>query len=635
MRRVQVRFLPAELTVEVEPGTPLLEAAYAAGIEFHQGCGGQGTCRRCRVAIRSSAPERVISGPLWPEGGLAWTLACQARVKKSLTVEVPAAQTPERWEEAVVGEGGNAWILLEAAEEVPTELAPVCFSLSLTLPPPGQEDNADDRRRLLGALGEQLGGAKIELPLRTMQLLPNLLRENRWQVQGILGRTPGGYEVAALRPLRNSHHLYGLAVDIGTTTVAAELVNLGSGRVCAARGACNRQIKYGDDVISRIIYASEHVEGLEELQGAVIETINRLVAELTAEERIAASDIRAVVYAGNTTMAHLLLGVPPAYLRCEPYTPAFAVPPPVRAGEIGLRVHPRAWVYGIPGVSSYLGGDVVAGVLSTGLDRESPLTLFLDIGTNGEMVLGHREWLLGCACSAGPAFEGSGVTCGVRAVPGAIEKVEWDPVEREVRVSTIGQKPPVGLCGSGLISALAQLRRAGIVDRTGKFTAGQGGRRLRQREGEWEFVLVEAAQTATGQDVVLTQADIQNLLRAKGAIFAGLRTLLHAVSLDVGQIERFWIAGGFGRYLDLEESIALGLLPPLPGQCFRYVGNTSLKGARRVLLQRHLLEEAVELAERITYLELSLGNTFMEEFVSALFIPHTNLELFQRGEGAA
>lgn len=328
-------------------------------------------------------------------------------------------------------------------------------------------------------------------------------------------------------------------------------------------------------------------------------------------------------------MAHLFLGLSPKYIRLKPYIPTANTFPPVRAGDLGLAVNPRAWVLSFPAVASYVGGDIVAGVLATRIAWEEPLTLFIDIGTNGEMVLGNRDWLISCACSAGPAFEGGGITFGMRAMKGAIERVEIDPETFEVEVKAISGYRPMGICGSGLIDLIAKMRRVGLIDRTGHFQLDKKTPRLRETEdGDVEFVLVWGQDTECGKDIVITESDIKTLIRSKGAVFAGIQSLLRTVGLDLEAIDRILIAGGFGNYLNVADAVEIGLLPDLPPAKYRFVGNTAVKGAKLGLLSRPALEEAKEIASRMTYVELSVGTTFMDEFVSALFLPHTNLSLF-------
>ncbi|MGO0123153.1 ASKHA domain-containing protein [Desulfothermobacter acidiphilus] len=619
----RVRFLPEGVAVEVPKGQTLLQAAARAGIILKGACGGEGVCGRCRVQVlegRVTAPHNPrLSEQERQEG---WVLACQALPVGEVTVLVPDSSRL------------SAHRVLKAEENsVPLHREPLWWLQEIDLDPPTLEDPTDDWGRLSWAL-ERRGVAPLWISRQLLAELPGTLRSANWRLASELAIvSPNLYELQGLRPRGQEVQAWGLAVDIGTTTVAAELVDLASGRVVATAGTYNRQAAFGDDVISRIIHATEYPEGREELQQAALETINGLIEELCRAAGARFQDIRAVVGAGNTTMAHLLLNLDPTYIRLEPYVPAVNAPPPVKAVKLGLKTHPEAWLYLVPGVASYVGGDVVAGVEVTGMAEGEELTLLLDIGTNGEMVLGNRDWLLACACSAGPAFEGSGVTCGMRATAGAIEEVEVLPGGREVYYRTVEGKKPLGICGSGLISLLSSLLRAGVIDRSGRFVEGLSTPRLRRGEEGWEFVLVWARESAHGHDIYVTQGDLQNLLRAKAAVFAGLHTLLRAAGLEIGMLQRVYIAGGFGRFIDVDDAVAIGMLPYLPRERYFYVGNTSLKGARLCLLSRSSWQEVARLARRMTYVELSVGNVFMDEFMAALFLPHTNADLFAK-EGA-
>lgn len=447
--------------------------------------------------------------------------------------------------------------------------------------------------------------------------------------------------------------LWGAAVDIGTTTVSLYLVDLLTGEVAAKAAEYNGQIKRGEDVISRIIYASKN-NGLEELQALVVGTINALIERASQRAKINPLDIYKMTVAGNSTMIHLLLGLPPASIRLEPFITAINQPPPVRAGELGLNIHPQATVDCLPGVASYVGADITAGVVGSqmcvppsippiGGDERGGLTLFLDVGTNGEMVLGDGEWLISCACSAGPAFEGAGVQDGMRATAGAIEEV-WinnetlEPTYRVIpqpKLEAQGKPtPPRGICGSGLISLLAEMFITDVIDKAGNLNFSppcqqdekQG--RIRQGAHGPEYVVAWADETEHGRDIVITKVDIDNLRRAKGAIYAGYTVLAESVGVDLAAVERMLIGGAFGQYINVEKAVQIGLLPDLPWEKFHFLGNTALQGALLALLNRDYRAQVTEVAAKMTYLELSADNAFYEQFTSALFLPHTDINKF-------
>lgn len=622
-----VLFLPDKLSVTVEPGQTLLQAATKAGITLRGACGAKGVCGRCRVQVKSGRVSLSGQGRITPEEAAAgWVLACLAVPEDDVTVYVP--EESRLTEHRVLLEERESGVLT-AIETAETSLRPLFGCRLVTLAPPTLSDNTDDYGRLTWTLQQHGERAPFWAGYALLRSLPRVLREANWRVAVELAAVEGATEIQGVRPASGDlKGPFGLAVDIGTTTVAAELVDLSTGSVVATAGTYNRQAAFGDDVISRIIYATETAGGQAALREAVTETVNGLVGELLRLRGLNPEDVRAVVCAGNTTMVHLFLGIDPTYIRLEPYIPAVNMPPPVRAAELGLAAHPEAWVYCLPGVASYVGGDITAGIKVSGIAAAEPLSLFLDIGTNGEMVLGNQEWLMACACSAGPAFEGSGITCGMRAVPGAIEAVRVLPGGFEVIYQTVGGEKPLGICGSGLIDLLASLYQAGVIDRGGRFVPDQESPRVREGSEGLEFVLAWENETGTGREIFVTQADIQNLMRAKAAVFAGIRTLLANVGLPLEAVEKVFIAGGFGRFLNIRDAIAIGMLPDLPLERYTYIGNSSLKGARLALLSQAVWEEMKAIARQVTYVELSVGNRFMEEFMSALFLPHTDLSLF-------
>jgi uncharacterized 2Fe-2S/4Fe-4S cluster protein (DUF4445 family) len=420
---------------------------------------------------------------------------------------------------------------------------------------------------------------------------------------------------------------WGVAVDIGTTSNVVYLVDLLSGRVVDTASDYNGQIARGEDVISRIIYASKG-DGLSELQGLVVETINGLLSRLAERNGISPNEIYKMTVAGNSTMIHLFLGLLPESIRLEPYVTTTNHPPPVLASQLGLGINALASVDCLPGVGGYVGADITGGVFSSRMCDSQDISLFIDIGTNGEIVLGDCDWLISCACSAGPAFEGAGVQDGMRATSGAIEEVWIDDNTFEASYRVIGDEPPRGICGSGLISLLAEMFISGTMDKRGNLNLGLDTPRLREGDRGPEYVVAWAGETATGQDIVINKVDIDNLLRAKAAVYAGFSVLARSVGTDLSTVERVLIAGAFGQYLDVENAIQIGLLPDMPRHKFKYLGNTSILGAYAALLSRDARRDISELGQRMTYLELSADNTFHDEWMSALFLPHTHVSDF-------
>ncbi|MEJ2557508.1 MAG: ASKHA domain-containing protein, partial [Anaerolineae bacterium] len=446
----------------------------------------------------------------------------------------------------------------------------------------------------------------------------------------------GPSRLVDLLPPDHTEHLWGAAVDIGTTTVSLYLVDLLTGEVATKAAEYNGQIKRGEDVISRIIYASKN-NGLGELQTLVVGTINELLERAARRAKISPSEIYKMTVAGNSTMIHLFLGLPPNSIRLEPFVTTINHPSPVRASELGLNIHPQANVDCLPGVASYVGADISSGVIGSQMCDSSDLTLFLDVGTNGEMVLGDCDWLISCACSAGPAFEGAGVQDGMRATIGAIEEVwinseTYEPTYRVIpnpRLEAQGQPtPPHGICGSGLISLLSEMFITGVIDKAGNLNFDLGSPRIRPGEHGPEYVVAWGNETEQGRDISITKVDIDNLIRAKGAIYAGFTVLAQSIGIDLAMVERVLIGGSFGQYINIEKAIQIGLLPDLPWEKFHFLGNTSLRGALLALLDREYRQRITEAAQKMTYLELSADNTFYEAFTSALFLPHTDLSQF-------
>lgn len=632
MMRRKVVFLPEEKTVEVSPGTSLLRAAALAGIEIKSSCGGKGSCGNCLVRVEEGKPEIKSTGKLSrEEREKGYLLSCQAFVgDEDLQVLVPHSSRLEEHRVLYDRAGEEVEDWKELFDNY--TLSPLCSQFKLVLEPPSLSDNISDLCRLRLALRkemqEKLPETEININRSALKNLAEELRAGEWAATVALAHFDSYTEIITVKAGNEDSPLYGLAVDIGTTTVAAYLVDLVKKEIVAKHGHYNKQARYGDDIISRIIYATEEEKGLEELQKAIVATINEIIRKMIDEKRITEADILQVVVAGNTTMIHLFLGITPKHIRLQPYIPTVSNVPPVKAVELGLRVNPEAWVNSFPQVASYLGGDIVSGILFSGIYREGDIVLFVDIGTNGEIVLGNKDWMIGCACSAGPAFEGGGITFGMRAMRGAIERVFIDPATLECQVATIGNAKPLGICGSGLIDLLSSLKETGIIDRSGSFQGDLKSPRLRHGNEGWEYVVAWARDAGGGEDIVITEGDVKNLIRAKGAVYAGIRSLLRTLELEESVISRVIIAGGFGNYLHIRDAIRIGLLPDMDVSKFHFIGNSSLKGACLALLSRDAYKKAEEIGKMITYLELSVGTTFMDEYVSALFLPHTDLSLF-------
>lgn len=413
----------------------------------------------------------------------------------------------------------------------------------------------------------------------------------------------------------------GIAIDIGTTTVVVYLVDLNNGNIIAKESSYNKQIICGEDVIARVLYCEEE-EGLNKLKSLVLETINFLINEF----KVSKDEIKSCVIAGNTIMTHLFLGIHPKYIRLEPYIPTANLFPLIKANDIGLNIYKNAPVYCLPSRSSYVGGDITADVLASGMHKKEELALLIDVGTNGEVVLGNKDWLVSCSCSAGPAFEGGEVEFGLRATSGAIEDIELEE-DLNVKYKTIENAKPKGICGSGLLDLIAEMFTHGVIDKQGKIQNLNSKRIRKGKEGN-EFVIAWKEETEIKKDIVITDIDIKNILRTKASMFSAILTLLKSMEYSLDNIERVYIAGGFGNYLDSEKGIILGLFPDIPLWKFEYIGNGSVAGATLVLLSKEKKKEAEEIFQKMTYFELSVSNTYFNEFTSALFLPHTDINLF-------
>lgn len=637
----RIRFLPEGVSIFVDENTSVLMAARDAGIEITSVCGGEGTCRKCLVRLlygKARMTEKVsaLSEELRSEG---YTLACQTFPAEDLVVEVPVESRLTFAEEAI------KHIELEVPEhEVGLNVyppSPMAIKLRLKMHPPSLTDNVSDLTRLLNsarrALNDRRGFAKaqfdIERPMsvsiNALRRLPSAVREGGWEVTATLVNCCDHWEVVKVTPGMDERHVYGAAIDVGTTTVTVHIVDLESFETVQRLAKYNEQFIFGEDVISRIAYASRNANGLNELRNAALKTINSLLKHAVISLGISHDDIACATIAGNTVMTHLLLGIDPTNIRVEPYIPAATAFPPLRAGEVGIDIHKDGYVFIFPCVASYVGGDVVAGTLISGITLRDELCLLIDMGTNGEMVLGNKDFMVACACSIGPAFEGSGITCGMRSVRGAISEVRIDPAKFDVSVRTIGNAKPIGICGSGLVDLLAEMRHANIIDMAGNFVEWEGDGRLRRTaDGDLEFVLIRSEDAGTGRDITITQADIKNLIRSKAAVYAALKSMLNSIGMEVNQIQRIFVAGAFGSHLNVRRAIEIGLLPDMPEDRFIVLGNSSVKGARLALLSRVAFDEAHRIASKMTYIELSVDPAYMSEFISANFIPHTDLRQF-------
>ncbi len=626
---LKVHIKPQDITVEVEKETTIADALEMAGVKLLLPCGGQGRCGRCKVVVEKGEVRHRSVARLSPtELKQGYALACQTLIESDVVVFVP----PQ--EELIKHRLPTEKVVERIALPFPCDTAsnPYIKAFYLEITPPSLADNTTDFERLKRELSIQYHLQELIADLPVLKKLARVLREAEWKVTAIVEMHNWARKepprLIDLKPGNTTSRLYGIAVDIGTTSVVVYLVDLNTAEVVDIAAEYNKQISCGEDIISRIVYARKP-GGLEHLQRLVVQTINELIAQICQRQNISSDEIYMMTAAGNTTMIHLFLGLWPEPIRLEPYIPTIRHPLPVKASEIGVDINPEATVDCLPGVGSYVGADITAGVLSSGTFSTEKLTLFMDIGTNGEMVLGNFDWLISCACSAGPAFEGAGVESGMRATAGAIEEVWINAKNYEATWRTIGDLPPEGLCGSGIISLLAEMFVTGVMDKSGRINLSLPTKRVRVGPHGPEYVVAWKEETRHKEkDIVITEVDISNLLRAKAAIYAGFRTLARAVGVQIADVEQVLIGGAFGKYLNVEKAIQIGMLPDMPWDRFKFLGNTSALGAYMCLVCPDMRREVVEIAEKMTYLELSADNTFTEEFTSALFFPHTDLDAF-------
>jgi uncharacterized 2Fe-2S/4Fe-4S cluster protein (DUF4445 family) len=603
-------------SVSVADGESILEALNRNEVYLVASCGGKGTCGKCRVKVLEGDPGPKARGKLTRkehESGLV--LACRSRPETDLHIEIPEISRLVVGDKIAVSRAGQ---LTELFKSFNASLTPLVQTVDLHLPPPSINDNISDLERLKMALQEiDITGVRFSHEFTSS--VATELRRPEWNVT--LGYTDGPEAIYISR--HGECCGFGIAVDIGTTTVVVTLVDLKSGKAVDVGTTYNSQMRHGDDVITRIVYATEG-GGLERLRKAVVSDINDLLDIMLVRHGIDRQDVKSAVLSGNTTMSHLFWGLDPGYIREAPYIPTLNKFPLWRAGTARLRINPQAPVYTLPCVASYVGGDIVSGTLASRVHRSPEIALFMDIGTNGEIAIGNNDWLITAACSAGPCFEGSGIRHGMRATEGAIEDVKIDPDTLEPEITVIGDSRPMGICGSGMIDAISEMFLTGIIGRKGRFVADSATDRVRQGAHGPEYVFHEDGESV----VTLTEVDIENIIRAKAAVYAGVTLLLKEVGLTLEDIEKVYIAGGFGNYLDVDKAVLLGMLPDIPRDRYLFIGNASSSGAYLTLLSGDLRKEAEEISTKMTYIELSASRGFMDDYMSAMFIPHTDISMF-------
>ncbi len=497
----------------------------------------------------------------------------------------------------------------------------------VTLPPPSLQDNTADADRLIAALRADLKTDHIDIDLHLLKQLPDLLRKWGYKARCIVFKDRQRWLLTGITDATDSSTVAGLAVDLGTTRVVLRMMDLATGETLAESAFDNPQDTIGPDILARIHYA-EQDGGLDRLNELIVNGLNRAISELSASIKIDPQQIYMLAVAGNTTMTHLFLGLTPRWIIREPYIPVVNTPPVATARELGISINPRARALLFPNIGSYFGGDLIAGILYSEIHKSEETAILVDVGTNAEVVLGNRNWLIACAGAAGPALEGGVSRIGMTAGPGVIDKISIDPDSHDFKIHTIEGKTPRGICGSGVIDLAAQLFLAGMIDIRGKFLPSDCGHRLKEIEGLLHLTVVPADQADTGSDLTLSQADMDSLIRSKAAMYTILETITASVGTQLKDLKRFYVAGTFGSFIDPRSAITIGMLPDLPLESVHPIGNSSLGGATLALTSTGCLEEMDRIRDRITYLELNVNQEFMNRFSAAKFLPHTDPTLF-------
>lgn len=631
---VQIVFQPSGRRGEIEAGKSVLEAARTLGVGIEAACGGARVCGKCRVIVETGRFEKLnlvsSADHVSPVGDVekkfltaeelsrGYRLACNAFLSGDLVVTVPEESRSAKQ------------VILEKGRERKIEVRPAVKNITVTLPAASLSDFRDDRQRLLDALEKETGLKHLSVDYPVLKELPRILREESWTVTATLWQNS---EVIRVAPGTRQTSL-GVAVDVGTTTLAAFLCDLMTGEVLAKASRMNPQIGYGEDVLARISYAASEAEGREKLQASIIEALNALTADMTEKAGFAASDVDEMVLVYNTAMHHLALGLDPRYVGRAPFAPAASAPLDVKARDLGVTINPSGNVHSLPVEAGFVGADNMAVLLAEEPYNGDKIKLIIDIGTNGEIDLGNKNRLLSTSCATGPALEGAQIAFGMRAAPGAIERVKIDSITYEPRYKVIGQDewyPTVqkigaqGICGSGVIDAIAAMHKAGVISKAGRINAKLDTPRVRRGEsGKLEYVLAWAKETAVGKDIVITQADIRAVQLAKAALYVGAEYLMEKLGVD--HVDEVILAGAFGSYIDKESAMAIGMFPDCDLSRVHAVGNAAGDGARIALLNVGKRREAASVARQVEFVETAIEPDFQKKFMDAIAIPHAKHE---------
>ncbi|MCP4719778.1 MAG: DUF4445 domain-containing protein, partial [Desulfobacteraceae bacterium] len=578
-KEFSVLFQPDDKKIKVPEGTNLLEAAQKADIYVNASCNGKGSCGKCRVILESGVVENKNTSLLSDkEKERGYILACQSKVTGDIVIKIPEETLEKKLKTAGMGEQATAKL-----SGLVTNIDPIVKKYTLKLEPPTLEDTISDLDRLKRNLKQDgCETLKMSTGIKVMRQLTKSVREDNWNVTASVLQKKCSSEIVDVRPALEDDISLGMAVDLGTTSIVVYIIDMLTGEVLGAASGHNSQASCGDDVINRIVCSEK--DGVTKLKKMALSTINNLSQRALASLDQTHKNIENITISGNTTMVHLLLGIDARYIRREPYIPTIAEFPIIKAGNVGLKAAHYAGVFVMPGPAGYVGGDIVSGVLYTGLHNSNELTLFIDVGTNGEIVLGNNEFLMTAACSAGPAFEGGGIRWGMRAEDGAIEKITLDPETFEPEFITVENKTARGICGSGMIDLLSEMLIKGILGQDGKFRIDSTHPRMTIFNDELAFILEFAKNIDAEEDIIFTESDIKSLTLSKAAVYAGFTVLIEEIGMDFSMVDQMIITGGFGQYLDIEKAITIGLLPDIEREKFKYMGNSSIAGAYMALL---------------------------------------------------
>lgn len=625
----------SDVEVYAGEGENLLEVARKANVAIDAPCSGNAACGKCKVKLVSGEVEspktRHITEEEYAQG---WRLSCVSKIHADVEVLVPDIASAYRSRMKVADLDSAEELKIFEKTKADIVAAGISFEndldvITVEMEAPTLDNTMPDNERLEWAVEEACGVSNVTMTFYVLRKLSEVLRASAFQVQCVIRKAEDLVEILDVIPRGEKAIVCGLAVDIGTTSVAGLLINMKTGEILAKASTGNGQIRYGADVINRIIEQQKE-GGRRKLQDAIIhETLNPLIMEMCRSAKVRPDSVYRMCVAGNTTMNHLFAGVNADPVRMEPYIPSFFETKSIYAQDLGLEIYPHARIIIAPNIGSYVGGDITAGTLASTIWNHDEMSLFIDLGTNGELVFGNSEFMMSCACSAGPAFEGGDISCGMRATDGAIEACTIDKETMQPTFRIVGDQgqKPVGICGSGIIDIISELFRCGIISPKGKFIR-EGERIRHDKYGMGSFVLAFKEEAASVKDIELTEVDIDNFIRAKGAIFSAIRVMLQSLDFDVSMIDRVFVAGGIGSGINMRNAVNIGMLPDIEMDKFTYIGNSSLSGAYTILCSSEAEQKVAEVAHNMTYLELSSELTYMDEFVACCFLPHTDATLF-------